>query len=212
METKVIRLDLQNGDSLRVAVEAAKETLLKGGVIMYPTDTVYGLGADAENAAAVEKIRMIKGRDEAKPMLALVADTAMLAHYAHVNASAEKLSTHFFPGPLSLVLKVKDERLSAIAKEGSVGFRVPNHLFCLLLSKALGCAIVSTSVNKSGETPSRDVATMLHALGEATTAIDLVIDQGQLPTGEPSTVVDAMREVPVILREGAISGTDILNV
>jgi L-threonylcarbamoyladenylate synthase len=194
-------------------VGACVQTLGEGGVLVYPTDTVYGLGADATNHAAVERVRAIKGKTAAQPMLVLVSDLDMLARYTNVTDLARSLASRFWPGPLTLVLDARGEVLASVcAPDGSVGVRVPDSTFCLDVVRAFDAPITSTSCNVSGMPQSRTVQGMLDQLGGATHMIDLVIDLGVLPESPPSTVVDVRHCEPHILREGAVSRTRLFGV
>jgi L-threonylcarbamoyladenylate synthase len=185
---------------------AALKALRSGEVIVYPTDTIYGLGADATNTEAVARVQHIKQRDANKPILAMVADRAMLQNYAVMTPLAERLADRFLPGPLTLVLAARDERLSALtAPDGSVGFRMPDTAFCLRMAHALGRPITSTSVNNTGEEPAQEVQRAVASLGDRSEHLSLVIDVGPVETVVPSTIVDARGERAVLLREGAIA-------
>jgi L-threonylcarbamoyladenylate synthase len=192
-------------------VDHAVSVLKNGGVIAYPTDTVYGLGADAINPEAVLRIREIKSRVDDKPILAMVADLAMLEEYAELTPLARAIAEEFLPGPLSLVLTARDNRLASVAgKDRAVGFRMPNTELCRTLPVALGRPITSTSLNKAGQPQPRTLQLMLEQLGDKQSLIDLVIDEGELPTSSPSTVLDVRGEKAILLREGAVS-TDALR-
>lgn len=183
----------------------ALDALNAGGVIVYPTDTVYGLGADATNASAVSLVRRIKGRDARKPILALVSDMAMLARYAHVTPLAYELARRYLPGPLTLVLEAKDDSLAPIAgNDRSVGFRIPAMPFCLLLARSFDRPITSTSVNVSGMKQQPTLDAMLAQVGEHAGLISVLCDAGTLHPREPSTIVDARGETPIILRSGSV--------
>lgn len=202
------RIDIHHATAEVLARAAARaaEVLRSGGVIVYPTDTVYGLGADATNEHAVARVVRIKGRDTGKPMLAMVASVEDMERYATVTNLARQLATQYFPGPLSLVLTVKAERFAVpLVKDNATGFRIPDQVFCHLLSQTCTAPITSTSVNLSGQEQPRSLDRMLEQLGERVADIDLVIDAGTLPMSPPSTLVDARHERAVILREGAIS-------
>jgi L-threonylcarbamoyladenylate synthase len=180
--------------------------LKEGGVIAYPTDTVYGLGADATNHDAVMRIREIKSRVDDKPILAMVADIAMLEEYAELTPLACAIAEEFLPGPLSLVLTARDDRLLPVAgKDRAVGFRMPDTELCRALPHALGRPVTSTSLNKAGQPQPRTLSLMLEQLGDQQAHIDLVIDEGELPLSPPSTVLDVRGEKAIVLREGAIS-------
>ena len=196
----------------QAGVDEGVSVFRAGGVIVYPTDTVYGLGADATNSKAVELVRTIKGRDAAKSILALVADRAMLEQYAEVTPLAARLAGAFWPGPLSLVLTVRNDTLASIAStDGSAGFRMPNHAWCTALVAAYGRPITSTSVNRSGRAQPKTLPDMLDQLGIQADRISLVVDAGTLPVTAPSTIVDARGDTPLILREGTISRDNIVR-
>lgn len=187
------------------AVAKAAEVLAKGGVILYPTDTLYGLGADALSDEAVAKVRQIKGRDEGKPIHAIISSLEMAIEYAEVNDSARKLAEKFLPGPLTLILKKKAGVETGIAKGiDTFGIRIPDNQFCLDVARAFGKPFTTTSANTSGEATGRSVLEILAQLGGRAQLIDLVIDAGELPERQPSTVADVSSGQIKILREGAI--------
>lgn len=190
------------------AVETAANVLKKGGIILYPTDTLYGLGVDALSDEAVSKLYRIKARDERKPVHAIVSDLDMAARYAYVDDVARKLAKKFLPGPMSLILKKRADVATGIAKHmETFGIRIPKQQFCLELARAFGRPITTTSANLSGHTPMRTVRGILSQIGEQ--HIDVAIDAGEIEASVPSTIVDLSGERPVILREGAIAAHDI---
>jgi len=190
-------------------IDTAVTSLRGGGVIVYPTDTVYGLGADATNEDAVGLVRRLKGREDDKPILALVSDMNMLEAYAYVTPLAHALAHTFLPGPLSLVLTAKDTQLQPVmSPDESVGFRMPAHPISLALAKGLGRPITSTSVNRSGQPQPRQLEAMIDQLAtQERDNLDIVIDNGELKASPPSTIIDARGEKAIVLREGAILRT-----
>jgi L-threonylcarbamoyladenylate synthase len=191
-------------------VDHAVSVLKNGGVIAYPTDTVYGLGADATNSEAVMRIREIKSRVDDKPILAMVADFAMLEEYAELTPLARAIAEEFLPGPLSLVLTSRDDRLAPVAgKDHAVGFRMPDTELCRVLPRAFGRPVTSTSLNKAGQPQPRTLQLMLEQLGDNQSLINLVIDEGELPMSSPSTVLDVRGEKAILLREGAVSANTL---
>ena len=193
-------------------IKKALAALSAGGVILFPTDTLYGFGADALSDEAVEKIYKIKGRDERKPMHAVASDIAMMEEYAGVPDMARMLAKEFMPGALTLILRKRDGINTGIAHGiPTIGFRIPNNPFCLKLAKEFGRPFTATSANRSGEKPECNARTILEQLGEGRNKIDLFIDAGELPECQPSTVVDCSGKEPIILREGAIPASDIWN-
>lgn len=191
----------------------ASGVLRRGGVIVYPTDTLYGLGADAFSDEAVAKVYAIKGRDEGKPMHAVFSDMKMAEEYAEINDAAKKLAEKFLPGVLTLVLKKKAELNTGIVKGiETVGVRIPDNEFCLELARTYGKPYTATSANIAGLTPEVSVAKIQVQLGESGKLVDLAIEAPAFPMRPPTTVVNVMTGVPVILREGAISSQEILNL
>ncbi len=187
-------------------IKKSVNVLENSGVIVYPTDTVYGLGADATNEKAIAKVRDIKSRDSSKPILVMVSDVEMLEKYAFVTPLARNLVKEFLPGKLSIVLEGRGGVLEGIQNEdGSVGFRIPDNSFCLNLVKKLGKPITSTSVNISGMRQATRLECMLNQINEKLNYVDLVIDAGELKKKRASTVVDARFDTVKVLRKGDIS-------
>ncbi|MCR4281182.1 MAG: L-threonylcarbamoyladenylate synthase [Candidatus Kaiserbacteria bacterium] len=215
--------NLADEKKMSECVKKSAQVLRTGGVILFPTDTLYGLGADAFSDEAVEKIYAIKGRDEHKPIHAIASDIAMMEEYAEVPDVAHALAKEFIPGALTLILKKQDGVEAGIARGiSTIGFRIPNNPFCLKLAKEFGKPFTATSANASGQKPERNVKAILQQLGGFSHSnilqnvrmreIMLVVDAGELPECQPSTVVDCSGKEPVILREGAIPPAEIWNL
>jgi L-threonylcarbamoyladenylate synthase len=205
-----VRIETQT-DIGEFAFKAA-EILKRGGVILYPTDTIYGLGAEALSGEAVQKIYLIKGRDEGKPIHALVADIDMAAKYADLGKYKEAIA-NTVGQPVSWICAKQLGVGTGIAQNISTfGFRVPHNEFCLELLKAFGEPITATSANKSGESPKNSVEEILEQLRDGAQYIDLVIDAGTLPLSLPSTVVDLSSGTPTIVREGAVPKDEIERI
>lgn len=195
---------------IRAAAEEAAVVLRQGGVILYPTDTLYGLGADAFSDVAVDKVYAIKDRDPNKPIHAVFANIDMIEEYAHVNDAARVLIDTFLPGALTLVLPKRFGIDTGIARGiETVGVRIPDNIFCVETANAFGKPFTTTSANPAGIVPGRSISEIMAQIGTAQTYIDLAVDAGELPERRPSTVVDMSTGKPVILREGAISAADI---
>lgn len=182
-------------------------------IVLYPTDTVYGLGVDATNANAIQSLQILKGRDDAKPISIVVADRAMLETYAEVTPLAKKIIEKFLPGKLTVVLNAKKGMLPdrLTFGTGTVGIRIPNHPVPLRLVRSLGKPITATSANVSGMPTFDTPQEILAQFGERASMITEVIDEGELPRSLPSTVVDARGDTPVVIREGAVSVKDIFE-
>jgi L-threonylcarbamoyladenylate synthase len=189
--------------SVREQVEKGIAILKKGGVIAFPTDTVYGLGASIAIDSAVERVYRIKGRPRHMALPLLLGDLSQLEKVAiSIPASARLLAENFWPGPLTLVL-FKSDAVSDIVSGGgkTVAVRIAAHPTPTALARGLGTAITGTSANLSGQ-PS--ALTAEEARAQLGNRVDLIID-GECPGGKESTIVDFTGRKPVILRPGALS-------
>lgn len=180
-------------------IDLAVKILKAGGVIVYPTDTIYGLGCDIFNKKAIEKIYLLKKRMLKKPLSIICADFKQVRDYTIIQNYAYHLMKKTLPGPYTFILKAKYKMLKAfLAKNKTVGIRIPANKICLAITKKLGNPIISTSLNISGQAvltnPNQLAKKMLNK-------IDLIIDSGTLP-GTPSSIIDLSGQAPVILREG----------
>ena len=192
---------------LQKQVEKGIDILRRGGVIAYPTDTVYGLGASMDSAAAVEKVFLVKSRPRHMPFPLLVGSVSQIEQLAtRVSPAAYCLIKTFLPGAVTLVLPASDKVPPYLkTRENTIALRIPNHPVPLALISGIGTAIVGTSANLSGRPNPLTGREVLEQLGER---IELVIDGGRC-SGTESTIIDVTGEVPVILRIGAVSISDI---
>jgi L-threonylcarbamoyladenylate synthase len=188
-------------------VQRAVEALRCGGVVVYPTETLYGLGVDATDERALGRLVDLKGREEGKPISVLVGDRAMLDTIAaEVPVAAERLMRRFWPGPLTIAVPARpgvSRRLTAGG--GTIGVRCSSHPLAAALVAGLGRPLTAPSANPAGAPPPRTVAEARRYFGDA---IDAWVDGGVLPGGVGSTVVDAANEIEII-REGAIPAAEI---
>lgn len=181
-------------------ISRAAEELRDGGVIVYPTDTVYGLGCDITNKRAVERIIRIKGRDPKKPMSFVCSNLTHIARYAQVSNVAYRILKRFLPGPYTFILEASREvPKMLLTKQKTVGIRIPDSKVSLMLVEALGNPILSTSANLTGADPIGHPDEIMDTLGPLT---DLVLDSGVLDK-TPSTVVSLVGDKIEVLREGA---------
>jgi L-threonylcarbamoyladenylate synthase len=181
----------------------AAKTVAEGGVIAFRTDTFYGLGVDPFNAAAVAKIRELKGREENKPILLLLSDASVADRFIADRSTAfEETARKFWPGPLTIV-GVAVSRLpeEITAGTGTVGVRVPADDDVRELVRVCGGALTATSANPAGREPARSAREVLDYFGDR---VDLIIDGGEVTATEPSTVLDVTTTPPRVVREGAI--------
>lgn len=186
------------------ALEHAVRVLRAGGLVALPTETVYGLGADAEQVAAVERIFATKGRPISHPLIVHVARTDALARWAaDVPSAARVLAERFWPGPLTLVLR-RGARVPLAVTGGldTVALRVPAHPLALALLEAFGGGIAAPSANRFG---SISPTTAQHVRDDLGDAVDFVLDGGPCAVGVESTIVDVTGEQPAILRPGGVS-------
>ena len=193
-----------NNSDIEKQIKQAVTILKNGGVVAYPTDTVYGLGACMTDINAVDRIFQVKGRPKGMALPVLLADFKQIAEIVTaVTPAAKRLADEFFPGALTIILP-KSEYVPDIITGGgrTVAFRIPNHPVPLALVKGLGRPIVGTSANLSGQPSALTAAEVSNQIGDK---IDMVIDGGKCPGGIESTVIDLSGEKPVIRRQGAIS-------
>jgi len=188
-------------------IERIAALLREGGVVAYPTETFYGLGALARDGAALERLARAKGRPEGKPLPLVAADTAMVEEVAILDGVARHLAARFWPGPLTLVLPARAGLPAPItAGTGTVGIRVPGSEVARELCRAAGGPIVSTSANPAGEPPPEEVARLDAGLAAR---LDGVLDAGPAPGGRPSTVVSIVGGRLSLLRDGAIPFAEV---
>lgn len=190
------------------SIAAAGKILSEGGLVAFPTDTVYGLGALCTDEAAIEKLFAAKGRNEGKPISILVSDIAQVEAAAEeVPEKARRLMEQYWPGALTIVLKKNpnlSDRLSA--GTGTIGIRMPDSETARALIKAAKSPLAAPSANRSGK---RSAVTAEDVREDLEGRIDLILDGGPCPVGLASTVVDLTGKAPKILREGIITKTMI---
>jgi L-threonylcarbamoyladenylate synthase len=201
--------DLVSANTPGLIREAAR-LLAAGELIIFPTDTVYGIGAAASNEAAIRRLYAVKGRPTDKPLPLLIADSASASWIADVTPIAKSLASRFWPGPLTIVMrKHEDFRSLALAKQQTIGLRVPDNSVIRDIIHTLGEPITGTSANRSGSRSPSSAAEAAFQLGEM---VAIVIDDGRLPGGKESTVIDITTTPPTVLREGPVSREEIQAV
>jgi L-threonylcarbamoyladenylate synthase len=196
----------------RDAIDAAARCLAEGGLVAFPTETVYGLAADATNGQAIARLYAAKGRPAFNPLIAHVTGIAAARELARFDDAAERLAASFWPGPLTLVVPKRPAcPVSELATAGldTIAVRVPAHAIAQQVIAALGKPVVAPSANRSGHV---STTTAAHVLADLAGRIDLVIDGGPAPVGLESTIVACLDEGPVLLRPGAIARDTIETV
>ena len=186
------------------AADEAARVLAAGGLVAFPTETVYGLGADATDGRAVARLYEAKGRPAFNPLIAHVSDVAAAQVLAHFNADAERLAAALWPGPLTLVLpKAAGCPVAELATAGldSIAVRVPQHPVALAILSRLGRPVVAPSANRSGHV---SPTTARHVVNDLGGRIDYIVDGGPAQVGVESTIVGCLGDRPVLLRPGGL--------
>jgi L-threonylcarbamoyladenylate synthase len=206
---KVHKVDPHSPD--RDAIREAADAIRRGELVVFPTETVYGLAADALNEAAVKRVFDAKGRAERHPLPVQVAGVEQLGQVAsEVPDAAKVLAERFWPGPLTIVLP-RNPSVPDIVTGGrdTIGVRVPEHLVALALLREIGGPIIATSANLSGRSAPRSAEC---AISEVGSKVSVVLDAGESEIGVASTVVDVSVVPPRILRRGAIDAEELRAV
>lgn len=193
-------------------IKIAAEKIKAGGIVAFPTETVYGLGADAGNDAAVKRIFKAKGRDDKKPLSVLVASVKDIAPLADMTADEKKMAKAFWPGPLTLVMqKKKDAPLSKYVyrNETTIGIRIPQNKTALKLLKTAGVPLAAPSANTSNKPPHRTADGVKKDLGGK---IDYILDGETSAIGTSSTVAKVENGKVTILRQGTVTKEDIEKI
>jgi len=199
--TKIIKADSPESP------EKAAYVLSSGGIIVYPTETLYGIGALALNRVAVERIFDVKGRPYGKPIPILARDKEMIAELVEVTEEASMLIDRFLPGPLTLVLREKKSLPSLIsAGAGKIAVRISGHPFVRRLFDFLSQPITSTSANISGM---ENMFSFNEIYETFNSKVELIVDSGNLPPSKGSTVIDLTVKPPLMIREGNISKEEL---
>ena len=194
---KIIKIDGTNPESDKIKI--AKMAMKKGSIIIYPTDTVYGIGANVFDEDAILKVFSIKKRPINKPLSVCISRIEDIKLVAQIDSKAENIIRKILPGPYTIILK-KNENISSLLTAGSdnIGIRIPDNNLCRDLSRDF--PITSTSANLSGYDIPESVDEVLNQLGSS---VDIMIDAGICKHGIPSTVIDMTVYPPKVLREGA---------
>lgn len=191
------------------ALEKSIEILNTGGLIVFPTDTIYGLAAKYDNLPAIQRIYTVKDRDQTKALAVLVGNIPQVEEVSdEIPPNAKRLMEKFWPGALTIVLQKSKKIVTPLSLDNSIGIRIPDDRFVRLLSENIG-PLATTSANKSGLPSTTNITEVLSQLGDL---VDLIVDGGESPGGVASTVVDCRKNVIELLREGAISKQELLNL
>ena len=205
---KIVKLD---DNSKEAIIRIAIEVLGSGGLIIFPTETSYGVGVDATNSNAVSRLLEYKRRPEGKAISVAVANLKLADKYVDINPAAEGIYKNFLPGPVTVISKSKkllDARLES--EQGSLGIRIPNYRLILDILEKFNKPITATSANSAGKKTPYSIDDIFNNLSKKQKSlIDLVIDAGELPHNPPSTVIDTTSEELTVYRKGRIDPTKI---
>ena len=194
-------------DGINEAADKAASTLKEGGIVAYPTDTLYGL-AVAITPTGITRLQELKVREKGKPISIVVRDLSMMEEYAELTDAARSMAERFLPGPLTIIVKAKANVPEELTQNGGIGMRIPDDAFCQALSQAYDAPYTATSANRAGQETPTDAQALVAHFGEAAD-IALIVDGGERAGGVPSTVVSFLGERPAIVREGKLSAQEL---
>jgi len=211
---KILKINPENLRESRQAIEEAVSAIKKGGIVVFPTDTVYGLAADATNEAAVRKIFKIKKRPEDKPVPLLISDLEMAKKLSYFDKRVEKILLSIWPGPITVLLQAKGGVLPWLVTAGrqTIGLRIPDYKIAHFLTAKCGVPLVATSANISGKPSSNKISGVIAQFEKAGYKPDLILDAGDLKHTEPSTVLDFSKGKPIITRVGLVNKKKLFDI
>ena len=205
----MIRLAIDPLAPESTTVSAAVDVLRRGGIVAYPTDTLYGLAVDPRSDAAVERVFAVKERERSAAVALIAADVLQAQQAGTFGASELVLARAFWPGPLTIVVPAARDLSKRLSGDlNTVGVRVPAHAVARALAAAFGSCVTATSANISGSTPAMTADEVAAALEGR---IDAVLDAGPAPGGPPSTIVEFADGRPVLRRSGAVAWNRVLE-
>ncbi|MBN2418770.1 MAG: threonylcarbamoyl-AMP synthase [Deltaproteobacteria bacterium] len=202
---------LQSDETTKTALYKAKQVLLSGGIVAFPTESFYGLAVDIENERAIEKLFALKQRDKNNPVLILLPEITALKEYVEeIPDQAVKMINAFWPGGLTMIFKA-NRKISHLltANTGKIGIRYSSHPVATALAGSIGRPVTGTSSNISGYAPCNTADEVFENLGEK---VDLILDNGATPGGKGSTILDITATPPVFIREGIVLQKDIEKI
>ena len=191
---RIVKIDPSKID--KNIIKQAASIIERGGILVYPTDTCYGLGVNPKNEQAVASLTKLKGRDETKKFSLIVSDFWMVKQICQVDKRQESVLKKYLPGPFTFVLEMK-------SGQGTIGVRIPDYSLTKILSKEIRIPYTTTSANLSGKKECYDMPCVVAEFLNQNIQPDLILDAGKLPKNPPSTVVDLSSWPPKILRKGS---------
>ncbi|MCK4919128.1 MAG: threonylcarbamoyl-AMP synthase [Candidatus Pacebacteria bacterium] len=209
---KQIKLNLNNQNQIKLTLEATSKILKSGGVIIYPTDTIYGIGANAFDEEAIDKIKKIKSRDKEKPLSVFVKDIKSARRIACIDLKVEKILESIWPGPVTVVLRKKDVApYSLTGNRETIAVRIPKNEFVLKLLEKVDFPIIATSANISGEKNLFNSDEIIKQFSKMRINPDLFINSGNIQNTLASTIIDLTSNIPKIIRMGLVGKENMKN-
>lgn len=202
---KQITLDFNNNEIIKKSINTTTKILKSGGVIIYPTDTIYGIGGNAFNEDAIEKVMKIKERDREKPLLVFVKDIKSARRIACIDSKVEKILENIWPGPVTVVLRKKDiVPCYLTGNRETIAVRIPKNKFILKLLEKVDFPIIATSANISGEKNLFNSDKIIKKFSKMKINPDLFINSGNIQNTLASTIIDLTSNIPKIIRMGIV--------
>jgi len=208
---KILKVNESNQTKV---IDEIVQSLSRGELIIFPTETTYGAGVDATNQAAVNKLLSYKTRREGKPLSIAVPDINLAEQYVEINETARKFYATFLPGPFTIISESKHKTAQGVESEfGTLGVRIPAYQLDLDFLKAFGKPVTATSANAASKPSPYSIEDLFKNLSEKQKSlIDLVIDAGELPRNKPSTIIDTTLSAPVELRQGDLAVEGVARI
>lgn len=205
-------IDIKNNFSPELASKEAALDLLKGRAVVFPTDTLYGLGVNIFDTEAIRKLFAIKKRSDKKPIPVMVCSISMAKAVADIDKKREKVLKSFWPGPFTFILKKKPiVSYLLTAGRNTIALRIPDSEFCKMMVSDFEGPVTATSANISGEEPSLDPREIIERFKKEEIQPDLIVDAGVLPPADPSTIIDITGNMPKILRINSTNKENLMN-
>ena len=205
VKTKVAKIETKNPNK-KIIKEAVK-IIKNGGLVIYPTETCYGLASNATDIKVVKKIYKIKKRPRTKPIPIIVSDLKTIKKYGKITKKIKLLINKFMPGPLTIITH-KKKAIPDILNPNEIAFRISSNPVAALLTRGVGLPITATSANISGKPPLYKIKEVIKTFDKK---VEMILDCGNLPKIKPSTYIDMKNDKPKIIREGPISINEILK-
>ncbi|NUN11243.1 threonylcarbamoyl-AMP synthase [Candidatus Micrarchaeota archaeon] len=207
MKTRIVKLESKM-EKMGKAVDLIVKAIHNKGVVVFPTESSYGIGCDATNEEALRKVFELKGRGEQKSFPILVSDKRMAKEYGEFSQEGEFLMEKYMPGPLTLVVNKKNNLPDLLSKEG-IAIRIPSREVCRIIVQEAGLPLVGTSATTTeSDQPLYKIIDVIEAFRDK---VDVILDAGDLPPLHPSTVIDVRTNPPKVLRDGQLASKDLLR-